>query len=157
MYKVLRTLIFFFYTFSFSTTHAQQWKAYSSFSQANCFFAAQDSTLWIGTDGGILHYNKDYQLLASYNQNNGLDSTITSITQDVQGNIWACYYDDEPFNRYSKTFIFDGSTWISHQNLGKAFITDKPLLFYAKDGSEWISYDKGRKFIFRGLFSTKFI
>lgn len=147
MYKVLRTLIFFFYTFSFSTIHAQQWKAYSSFSQANCFFLAQDSTLWIGTEGGILHYDKDYQLLASYNQNNGLDSTITSITQDVQGNIWACYYDDEPFNRYSKTFIFDGNFWISNQDLDRKLITDSPLLFCAKDESLWISYDKASKFV----------
>lgn len=146
MYKVLRTLIFFFYTFSFSTTHAQQWKTYSSFSQANCFFAAQDSTLWIGTDGGILHYNKDYQLLASYNQNNGLDSTITSITQDVQGNIWACYYD-EYLGEYAKTYLFDGSVWINNQNLEKALITNRPLLFNAKDGSLWISYDKASKFV----------
>ncbi|MEA5404364.1 T9SS type A sorting domain-containing protein [Arcicella sp. DC2W] len=146
MNKVLRTLIFFFYTFSLHTTHAQQWKAYSSFSQANCFFAAQDSTLWIGTSGGILHYGKDYKLLASYNQNNGLDSVITSITKDVQGNIWACYYNQFS-SKDSKTFIFDGSVWINNQSLGKAIITDKPLLFYAKDGSLWISYDKASKFV----------
>ncbi|MET3126562.1 ligand-binding sensor domain-containing protein [Arcicella rosea] len=146
MNKVLQTLILFtFYFFSLNTTHAQQWKAYSSFSQANCFFTAQDSTLWIGTSGGILHYDKDYQLLASYNQNNGLDSIITSITQDVQGNIWAYY--NEPFNGYFKTYIFDGNVWISNQDLGKRLIADKPLLFYAKDGSKWISYDKGKKFI----------
>lgn len=147
MNKVLRTLIFFFYTFSFSTTHAQQWKAYSSFSQANCFFTAQDSTLWIGTDGGaILHYDKDYKLMASYDQNDGSDSLIHSIVQDIDGNIWASYYNG--YSRASsKSFIFDGNNWIDVSNLGKALITDKPLLFYAKDGSSWISYDKASKFV----------
>lgn len=147
MNKVLRTLILFtFYFFSLHITHAQQWKAYSSFSQANCFFIAQDSTLWVGTDGGILHYDKDYQLLGSYNQNNGLDSTITSITQDVQGNIWACYYN-EYLSEYAKTYLFDGSVWINNQNLERTLITDSPLLFCAKDESLWISYDKASKFV----------
>ena len=113
MYKVLRTLIFFFYTFSFSTIHAQQWMAYSSFSLSYCFFLVQHSTLWFGTGGGILHYDTDYHLLDPYKQNNGLYSTIISITHYVQRNIWDCYYDDESFNRYSKTLIFDGNLWIT--------------------------------------------
>jgi len=69
MYKVLQTLILFtFYFFSLHITHAQQWKTYSSLGDDNCLFSAKDSTLWVGTNGGILHYDKDYKLIAFYNQ-----------------------------------------------------------------------------------------
>ncbi|MEA5427808.1 T9SS type A sorting domain-containing protein [Arcicella lustrica] len=152
MYKVLQTLILFtFYFFSLNTTHAQQWKTYSSLGDDNCLFSAKDSTLWVGTNGGILHYDKDYKLIAFYNQNDGLDSLITSIKEDIYGNIWAScssrYLSIISNLSYNKTFVFDGSVWIDANILGKPFITAEPLLFYSKDGSEWISYDKGSKFV----------
>ncbi len=152
MNKVLRTLIFIScYFLSLHVTYAQQWKTYNSLGDINCQFSAKDSTLWIGANGGIVHYDKDYKLVAFYNQNDGLDSLITSIKEDIYGNIWASCssrYLSVNYNlSYNKTFVFDGSVWVDANILGRSFITTEPLLFYSNDGNEWISYDKGNKFI----------
>lgn len=143
MNKLLQTLIFCICISCFSnTSQAQEWKYYTSYSNTTCSLNMKDSTLWVGTKGGVIHYDKHYKIIETFNNSNGLDSNIVSLTLDVEDRIWA---SDE-----RKTYVFDGKVWVESNKIGLMLNAEKPILFYSKNNEQWISYDRGTKFVKMG-------
>jgi len=150
MNKFLQALIAISFCFFLSHhSSAQQWKHYGAKSKANCFLVAKDSTLWVGTDGGVIHYDKNYKVIESDNHSNGPDSNVVSLIQDVKGNILASIRINP-----SLFFWFDGYSWQSTGKMKIPFQPEKTTLFEAYNNGDdrwnsdlWLSYDKGTKFI----------
>jgi ligand-binding sensor domain-containing protein len=58
-----------------------QWKS--------IFFNEKDRTYWVAGEGKLLHYSKDFKMIHTYTQADGLpDLEITSLIADNNGNIW---------------------------------------------------------------------
>ncbi|MEA5401441.1 T9SS type A sorting domain-containing protein [Arcicella sp. DC2W] len=140
MNKFLQTLIVCIYMSCFSNdSKAQEWKHYTSYSNTTCSLNMKDSTSWVGTRGGVIHYDKNYKIIEAFNNSNGLDSNVVSLALDVKDRIWA---SDE-----RKTYVFDGKVWLESNKIGLMIIAEKPILFYSNNNEKWISYDRGTKFV----------
>jgi len=137
----------------------------------NALFIDKEDKFWIGTDNGIYLFDrKQYQFKPFYN-NNSIDNTkqekvISSITNDLQGNLWfsgndgIIYYNQansnlkfyqndiifNPQNRVSK--IFNLNNQIYYLNLGTGFfewdISNNSVHFFKDE--KIIHHDKIKRF-----------
>ena len=104
-----------------------------------CFWRAPDSTLWVGTTGGLLHVGSDGKILNQLTVENGLAGDIVAtLTPDRMGRLWAATYNglscirltdlnirnfrkvdglpDNEFNQVSNRLTFDGRLILGTMN-----------------------------------------
>lgn len=59
-----------------------------------CFWQAPDSTIWVGTIGGLMHVGQDGKILNHLAVENGLaGDIIATLTPDRMGRLWAATYN----------------------------------------------------------------
>ncbi|HEY4323372.1 MAG TPA: ATP-binding protein [Mucilaginibacter sp.] len=53
------------------------------------FYNTKDNSYWVAAENKLIHFDKDFKVIRTYNQNNGLpDIEIVGLIADNKGNIW---------------------------------------------------------------------
>jgi sugar lactone lactonase YvrE len=127
-------LVLSIYLFSFSVLYAQnpEWINYTSVSNAISTVIEGDN-VWIGTNGGLVKFNKTTGERTFFNKNNsGLPSNyVTSLAIDSSGNKW--------IGTYGGLAKFDGTTWTVYTQSNSGLPSDTVnSIAIDNSGNKWI-------------------
>jgi ligand-binding sensor domain-containing protein len=92
----------------------------------------RDSTLWVGTAGGLIRWNLSEDTTIKYTPADGLvGMQIYDLALDGQGNIWV--------GHERGLSVFDGSTWITYDKYNSGVPSDEVIqVEVAGDGTVWL-------------------
>lgn len=150
-----KSLIYYFF-FCLLATHsfAQKWDVFTSEkNRGSCFLIDKDESIWVGSEGGIVHYDKEYKFLQKifFGGTQGLLGTDTSyvetLVKDKTGILWASV-GNYP---YGRVYAFDSEKMLQESQIPENFQPEEDLFFVDRYQKYWICYDKGTKFVQLGI------
>ncbi|MEA5256353.1 two-component regulator propeller domain-containing protein [Arcicella aquatica] len=119
------------------------------------FLIDKDESVWVGSTGGIIHYDKEYNILQKISIEDTkwfMDTTSveTLVKDNKTGIIWASI----GFYPYGGVYAFDREKILQENQISNDFQPEEALFFFDKFGRNWICYEKGTKFVQLGIDSV---